>query len=335
MQNTDMNGQSTQTMNLIKRLQDMIHERLQPFVDGQPITIVDFPDIRNVGDSAIWSGEIAYLADRYGVAPAYVTKMKVNRATLDRVAPGGPIFIHGGGNFGDIWPGHQNFRETVLRDFRDRKIIQFPQSIHFGDPTRIDQAARLIDEHGNFVLFVRDEESLEFSRKHFNCESYLCPDMAPCIGQTARVGEPKYPILAMLRQDKEGVGNASSNVLGAIPIEDWITESRFDIRRVKTLAAIRAASFNTEQTRFAVYDAAANARFQRGIRQLSQGRVIITDRLHVHIISLLLGLPHAVLDNSYGKIARFMTAFGTDTDLVYRATSLTGAVEWAKARAAQ
>ena len=61
----------------------------------------------------------------------------------------------------------------------------------------------------------------------------------------------------------------------------------------------------------------------------------MTDRLHVHICSLLLGRPHAVLDNSYGKIRRFMDAFSGGTALSYRASSLADGVAWARHQAEQ
>jgi exopolysaccharide biosynthesis predicted pyruvyltransferase EpsI len=61
----------------------------------------------------------------------------------------------------------------------------------------------------------------------------------------------------------------------------------------------------------------------------------VTDRLHVHICSLLLGRPHAVLDNNYGKIRRFMAAFSGGTDLSYQATSLDDGIAWARRQAGQ
>jgi pyruvyl transferase EpsO len=47
-----------------------------------------------------------------------------------RDSPAGVVFLHGGGNLGDIWPHHQHFREAMLAEFRDRTIVQLPQSIH-------------------------------------------------------------------------------------------------------------------------------------------------------------------------------------------------------------
>jgi pyruvyl transferase EpsO len=78
-----------------------------------------------------------------------------------------------------------------------------------------------------------------------------------------------------------------------------------------------------------MYGAAARARVLRGCGLLSSGRVVITDRLHAHILSLLLGIPHAVLDNSYGKLGRFLEAWTGTAATVHRAASTGDAEDWA------
>src|SRR4051812_45812104 len=94
---------------LIDNFQNAIHDCLRDCVTEEPIAIVDFPDIRNCGDSAIWLGEIAYFRARFGKTPSYVSTAEGFSAEgLEAAVPSGPIFIHGGGNFGDIWIGHQN-----------------------------------------------------------------------------------------------------------------------------------------------------------------------------------------------------------------------------------
>lgn len=55
-----------------------------------------------------------------------------------------------------------------------------------------------------------------------------------------------------------------------------------------------------------------DSRVLLGFAQLDRAEVVVTDRLHGHIMSTLLGKPHVVIDNSYGKIARFIDAFGKD-----------------------
>ena len=78
---------------------------------GTPYALVDFPDHPNVGDSAIWLGEIAMLRAVGAGDPAYVCRWDdFDEAAFRDACPTGPIFIHGGGNLGDIWPHHQHFR---------------------------------------------------------------------------------------------------------------------------------------------------------------------------------------------------------------------------------
>ncbi len=318
---------------LIADLQAKIQACLDPFLTDEPIALVDFPNIRNVGDSALWLGEIAYFRSRKIPRPAYVSTMHDFSADeLDSRMPTGPIFIQAGGTFGDIWPGHQEFRERILQRWPGRPVIQLPQSIHFESQQRIDETARIIAKHGNFTLMVRDEESQRIAQQHFDCRVLLCPDMALHNGPQP-APRPGIPLLAMLRRDREKAAAYDAALLRDIPVEDWISEPWLPVRAAKMIGVASAIpSFDPMQIRLARFNAAARQRFGRGIRQIGRARVIVTDRLHVHIVSMLLGRPHAVLDNSYGKIARFMTAFDVKTDLVYRASSLADALEWARAQ---
>lgn len=45
------------------------------------------------------------------------------------------------------------------------------------------------------------------------------------------------------------------------------------------------------------------------IKLLSKGSVVLTDRLHGHILSILIVKPHVIVDNSYGKISDFYQAW--------------------------
>jgi exopolysaccharide biosynthesis predicted pyruvyltransferase EpsI len=325
---------NSSSQSLVDELQDLVHKQLLDLVSEQPLAILDFPDIRNCGDSAIWLGEMAYLARRHRKRPAYLCRMHdFSSGALTRAVPDGPIFIHGGGNFGDVWGTHQDFREHVLERFPDRRVVQLPQSIHYKSAERLEASKRAIGRHKDFVLLVRDTNSLEFAETHFDCAVRLCPDMAFCIGPI-RAARPEFPVLAMLREDLEKAGDPEPLDLGGIPVEDWITESKGRVRLAKALGAASALLVRRPgETRLRSLDAAAHNRFQRGIRQISRAQAIVTDRLHVHICSLLLGKPHAVLDNSYGKIQRFMDTFSGSTTLAYRAESLDDAVAWAREQA--
>jgi len=124
---------------------------------GDRYALVDFPDHANVGDSAIWLGEVAMLRAVTGNDPDYVcTWDGFDPDAFARASPHGVLFLHGGGNLGDIWPHHQQFRERMVAQVRDRRIVQLPQSIHFRDPARLTPFAEAVAAHPDFHLYVRD-----------------------------------------------------------------------------------------------------------------------------------------------------------------------------------
>jgi pyruvyl transferase EpsO len=53
----------------------------------------------------------------------------------------------------------------------------------------------------------------------------------------------------------------------------------------------------------------AGRKLAAGARFLDRGRFLITDRLHGHILAVLLAKPHAVLDNTTGKNAAFLESW--------------------------
>lgn len=319
-------------LSLIARLQALIHDCLAAEIGVTRPVLLDFPDHPNVGDSAIWLGEMAYLRDRHGLAPAYVcTRKDYAHDMVARLPADAPILIHGGGNFGDVWPAHQQFREQIFERWRGRRIVQLPQSIHFADPARAEATARIIERHGNMLLLVRDEESRAFAERHFPCEVRLCPDMAFCIGPMRSAAPAVLPVLALLRTDIEAAISPEAAERLGVPVEDWITDDPRALRNARRIGKLRGMlRFDPRMMRALSLDSAARSRVRRGVVQVSRARALVTDRLHVHILSLLLNMPHAVLDNSYGKISRYMDAFTGTTDLGYRASSLADGVAWAK-----
>ena len=327
---------SESNLALIAKLKGMIHDCLKDYVtDDEPVAILDFPDIRNCGDSAIWLGEMAYLKDRYGKRPAYVSRMHdFSPEDLERVMPTGPIFIHGGGNFGDVWvcaPGFPRARARAVSRPSDHPVSPV-------DPLQIaGTRGRERADHRTSQEFraAGPRRGIEAVRgEALRLPGAPVPRHGLLHRRAPACRAPNSPCLRCCGTDLEKAGDTDRSAYPDIPMEDWITESARRVRIAKALGAASALlAFKPAEMRLRKLDAAAHNRFRRGIRQISRGRAIVTDRLHVHICSLLLGRPHAVLDNSYGKIRRFMSAFSGGTDLSYKATSLDDGIAWARRQA--
>lgn len=323
---------------LIHDLRARIRATLDTIVRGRSeCALVDFPDHPNVGDSAIWLGEVAWLAAA-GIRITYrCHAQSYNRQRLAASSRDAAIFVSGGGNLGDIWTRHQWLRETVIRDFPDRPIIQFPQSIHFRDPDNLRRARAVFNGHPDLVLLLRDEASLQFARREFRATSILCPDMALFIGPLGRPRPPDIDVFWLRRVDREAVPqDRDSNVETGLVAGDWLDSPRPLIARVRE--AVQPLVNHHPRRLHAVghvlessYDGQARKRVAFGCSLLSQGKVVITDRLHGHILSLLLGIPHVILDNSYGKVRGFFEAWTEGTPLARWADSPEAAVRAARA----
>ena len=293
----------------VPHLRDQLRSTLAPLAQGhRTCALVDFPDHSNVGDSAIWLGAVSWLADA-GLRIGYRCDPETyNPDHLERFAPTGPIFINGGGNLGDVWRRHQRLREAVITDFRDRPIVQLPQTLHFQRAENLAAARQLFDAHPNLTLLVRDCLSLKLVRSEFRAKSGLCPDMAFYIGQLDRVVQPDVDILWLRREDRETSG-ASGPVPSDVLACDWLDDRVPTLRRARNVLRPLAARepgrlFVLARALAAAYDQQARQRLRAGCNLLSRGRVVITDRLHAHILCLLLRIPHVLLDNSYGKVRR-------------------------------
>lgn len=316
-------------LDVISRLNEEIERILNPFMNGAKFAYVDYPDHSNVGDSAIWLGAMAFFA-RAGTQPSHVAK--AGYFDIETFRSVDVIFLHGGGNFGDIWsdfwPNSQAYREAILEKFPGKRIIQLPQTIHFKSPLAIDRAARLIEAHKNFTLLVRDQSSLLFAQRNFQCTTILCPDTAFALGPLLYAGKPKREVLYLLRTDKERVEQGSVQPPPGGDVRDWLAEPRYTRLLAKAQVLGKDGCRNLFKyepyldLRLSYYQTLAMKRLARGIRLLSGYHRVVTDRLHVHILNTLLGIPHIVLDNNYGKISGLMGAFHTDWDGVRRAGSL-------------
>jgi exopolysaccharide biosynthesis predicted pyruvyltransferase EpsI len=279
-----------------------------------PVALLDYPDHTNVGDCAIWAGEVKYLSQAQCDVRYVCDVNNFNEAAMRSRVPFGQILLHGGGNFGTVWPLYQAFREMVVQRFPEYRIVQLPQSIHFKDEQSLARARQNLSRHTDFTLLVRDRESLKVATEDLGVKAQLCPDSALMLAGSLVRTAAKTDVLVLARSDKEmkGAGLAGFTVPGAqCKVVDWLDEPpswrHTTTQWVKAGArsALGGGSYY-QRVQKKLFSELANERIARGVAILNQGRIVVTDRLHSHILCTLLGIQHVVLDNEYGKLSRFI-----------------------------
>jgi pyruvyl transferase EpsO len=170
---------------------------------------------------------------------------------------------------------------------------------------------------GNLTLVGRDQDSFEFLQTQFSDGSErsitkLSPDMAFMLGpqlQNCQGVKPKWDILFLLRRDNETTLDWSvlSHALSELrnqgisyAIEDWFNWREYFSPVSGTRLKEAETSPILNQPDF---------RLQAAKNMLCSGRVVVSNRLHAMILSLLLNQPFVGLDNSYGKLSLLRTTF--------------------------
>lgn len=325
---------------ICERLGGELRATLAEVLEGiKQVALVDFPEHDNVGDSAIWQGERRLLAELDIDVVYCSTRNSYNAGALrQRLHRSGTILLKGGGDFGDLWPNFQAFRERVLQDFPRRRIVQMPQTIHFSGRKTLSAAREVFGHHPNITVLVRDEQSLNVAHTLVGSRTRLCPDGAFSL----RLRQPKSPeqdVLWLMRRDKEAAmdTDGTSCMTGVTTlVSDWpedpfrkpegpriVRSIDYRLRRYNRMISQNPSVGHLSRlNRPSSLDHRAERRLAGGIDLLSRGRVVVTDRLHGHILCLLLNKPHVVVDNSYGKLGRFMATWRTASDSVRVATGL-------------
>lgn len=286
----------------------------------EEVALLDFQDHWNTGDSAIWLGQLETLKRLNKRIVYQCSAHDYDPVLLKRFIGKGPILLSGGGNLGDLWLLHQLLRERVLNDFPDNPIVQLPQSICFNEPERRNYFKQLIAKHKNFTLMTRDLFSYELAQGKLKANTILSPDMAFGLGLLALHASPEphesFDVLWLRRADKEGALGGSQPEVDDWLVCDWLEKSRLDDDADWQLAAqlshrigqLKWSLLEADQAEYGLaelastYHQLADVRLRRGLKLLSRGHVVLTDRLHAHILALMLGKPTVILDNTYQKL---------------------------------
>jgi exopolysaccharide biosynthesis protein PssK len=272
--------------NLVTRIEQTFGSLLPA---GSRCALLNCPQSANPGDHAIWLAEKALLR-RLGISVSYECHVwRYSReALLARCDPETTILLHGGGHFGDLWTytGEQ-VSERILEDLKGFRIVQLPQSIHFENPRNLERMQRLLDAHGDVTILAREQQSFDFARVSFSTPVIACPDSAFALDVPSHPRRRRCDVLWLSRTDREARSGNQAIAAPGVLSTDW--------RSVAGVASRLKAKWPRSLDRTALMHV------KRGLGILRLGRIVVTDRLHGHILSLVAGIPHVVLDNSYGK----------------------------------
>lgn len=147
--------------NICQTLGETIRKALAPLIPGDYI-LLDLPYYANIGDILIWRGTEDFLKEMPGNCLG-----RQSKETFDfRPLPvDSTILLQGGGNFGDIWREHQEFRLEVMRLYPENNIIVLPQTVHYESEDLFSEDVKKMNQHSHLTICARDNHSAELLRQ--------------------------------------------------------------------------------------------------------------------------------------------------------------------------
>ena len=295
---------------------------------------VDYPLHSNVGDLLINRGSEQFFADHH-----LRIWRRYNYYDFTNEIPGltdkDVFLLHGGGNFGDLWFNFQSFRERLIAQFPNNRVIFLPQTVHFSTYEKARASVAAINRHGNCHVFARDFRSLEFLQ-HLRLRSVSAmPDTAHALTGVLLPIRTKAAggSLGLIRTDKEA-SRTPQQLMSSLDITcDWddgvFGKARELIHHgvVNFVKGVGRYGPNIDCHQLWYWH--RDKLIADSVEIFSRYDSVVTNRLHGMILGLLLDRKVSAFDNSYGKLSSYYDSWLTNEQLVSfdRPTSATSGAE--------
>jgi len=252
-------------------------------------------DYGNLGDVAITYAQHKFLKHNF---PNYlVTEIPISKtiegiAFIKKIVSKDDIITTvGGGNMGDLYPMIETFRQTVIKHFKNNKIISFPQTIDFTETIKgkksLQKAIRICGKHPDLTLLAREQKTYDFFKANFMVnKAFLVPDIVLTLDKTTPIHDRSGAIIC-LRDDKEKKLNTNQEKKLLEIISDNFNKKN---KRDTHIGGEHLPLFNRVKALHKIWD------------DFRASELVITDRLHGMIFCYITNTPAIVLLNNNHKI---------------------------------
>lgn len=186
----------------------------------------------------------------------------------------------------------------IAQMFRDRKFVIMPQTINFVTDSMRQKVALAFNNHPDFTLLCRDEISYNTAQSVFpKCRLLLFPDIVTSLIGTRSYDNVREGIQFCIRDDPESLYKPEQIAALRNRLED------IDPTRIMDTSISVKRSY-LERHREELLDAMLDT--------FSKSKLIITDRYHGTIFSLIAGTPVIVLSSTDHKLSSGVKWFPSD-----------------------
>lgn len=249
----------------------------------------------NLGDQAQTYCLLKWIENylpRYRVCITMLTTATTARLAMIRrnFRKGDILICHSGYHMTDLYH-EKDVYEKIVKLFPEEVVRVMPQTIFFRQQSHAEDCAGIFNAHGRCILLCRDVCSYEMAQSLFaGCRTHLYPDIVTSLIGVFPVEQPlnREGVLFCMRNDKEAfyskeqIENIRSEVEVHYPTRMSDTTVQTPVREIaRDREKILAETFT----------------------DMSKSRVVVTDRYHGTIFSLISNTPVIVVNSTDHKLS--------------------------------
>lgn len=266
--------------------------RISIFRKRKMVFLFNSPFHPNMGDHAQTYCIQQWYKENYPEYEILILQSKVTTKSILRIIrkfirKDDKLVCHSGYHLTDLYH-EQLVYFNVIKMFKDYPIVILPQTINYTSADALNEATEVLNSHPHLTIMCRDERSFEIANNNFkNARILLYPDIVTSLIGTRNYRNDRDGVLFCMRNDIEAfykpeeIKNLKKRFVG---YKTGLTDTdRFDFS-MKYLYKHRDEVLNMVIQGFSCY------------------KVVITDRYHGTIFSLITGTPVVVIGTSDHKL---------------------------------
>lgn len=261
------------------------------------IILLDTPTHANLGDHAIALAEHKFMEQEFPNVPVFEFTQREYCYASNHISKylteNDVLVVHGGGFIGTLWLHEEMVFLQILKEFKNHKIIVFPQTVYFEDSDKgreeLSKLQTTFSLCKNITLFLRDEHSYQYAKENLSSSSikhFLVPDIVTYLKCNIKE-ERENIVLKCIRRDEEIVKNDSSLEW----LEQYFEQHKLILRSTDTVIN---KDVNKKERELVVYDK---------LIEFARAKIVVTDRLHGMLFAAITGTPCIAMDNISKKVS--------------------------------
>lgn len=249
------------------------------------------PTHGNIGDQAIAQATLNMLVNEYNEYEVVVINddelANKLRSVEKNINSNDLVFLHGGGNMGDLYPSAEYQRMMILKKLNHNSCVIMTQTAYFSSSIFGEflsrKSMKVYEQHPNLTILAREQKTYQYlSEKLTHTKVKLLPDIV--FGLEVNTKSNRHYIMSLLRSDEESILADPKQLLADL-------HNRYDQLFIYDNYVTRRVDEISREAELASF-----------LQRMVEAKVVITDRMHGMILAAITKTPCVVTKSLDDKI---------------------------------